>query len=92
MDLGFRGEVAEFYHRYRHGYPAEVIDVLTDAFRLTELTLDQIVGGLYSAMPVARLPAPGQRSLFAGQVRAALAPHQPFAEQVQVAMLFGRLR
>ena len=22
MDLGFRGEVAEFYHPYRHGYPS----------------------------------------------------------------------
>lgn len=26
MDLGFRGEVADFYHRYRRGYPQAVID------------------------------------------------------------------
>jgi hypothetical protein len=26
MGLGFGGEVAEFYHRYRHGYPAAAID------------------------------------------------------------------
>ena len=34
VDLGFSGDVVEFYHRYRHGYPAAVIDVLADAFQL----------------------------------------------------------
>jgi ubiquinone/menaquinone biosynthesis C-methylase UbiE len=34
MDLGFRGEVADFYHRYRRGYPRAVIDALVDAFGL----------------------------------------------------------
>jgi hypothetical protein len=43
-------------------------------------------------MPVSRLPTPGQRPLFAERVRDALEPHRPFAEDVQVAMLFGRLR
>src|SRR5580658_1693830 len=35
VDLGFRGEVADFYHRYRHGYPDAVLDALTGAFGLT---------------------------------------------------------
>ncbi|HEY3608896.1 MAG TPA: class I SAM-dependent methyltransferase, partial [Pseudonocardiaceae bacterium] len=34
MDLGFRGEVADFYHRYRRGYPQAVIDSLVAAFGL----------------------------------------------------------
>jgi SAM-dependent methyltransferase len=42
MDLGFGGEVADLYHRYRHGYPDAVIDVLEDAFNLNaqDLVLD----------------------------------------------------
>ena len=35
VDLGFRGEVADFYHRYRHGYPGAVLDALAGAFGLT---------------------------------------------------------
>ncbi len=34
MDLGFRGEVVEFYHQYRHGYPGAVLDVLAELFGL----------------------------------------------------------
>ncbi len=35
MDLGFHGEVADFYQRYRRGYPPPVIDALAQAFGLT---------------------------------------------------------
>jgi ubiquinone/menaquinone biosynthesis C-methylase UbiE len=35
MALGFSGEVAEFYHRYRRGYPAAVFDALVESFGLT---------------------------------------------------------
>lgn len=35
MDLGFRGEVVDFYHKYRRGYPAPVISTIVEAFRLT---------------------------------------------------------
>jgi hypothetical protein len=31
VNLGFRGEVADLYPAYRHGYPAAVLDVLVDA-------------------------------------------------------------
>lgn len=35
-ELGFRGEVADLYHMYRHGYPAAVFDALVDAFGLSD--------------------------------------------------------
>jgi SAM-dependent methyltransferase len=36
MDLGFHGEVVDFYHKYRHGYPPSAIDAIADAFQLSE--------------------------------------------------------
>jgi trans-aconitate methyltransferase len=35
MDLGFGGEVADFYHQYRRGYPPAVFDTLAGVFSLT---------------------------------------------------------
>lgn len=35
MALGFRGDVADYYHRYRRGYPPEAFDVLAEVFGLT---------------------------------------------------------
>jgi SAM-dependent methyltransferase len=59
---------------------------------VAELSLDQVVGGVYSALPADRLPAADQRPDFAEQVRAAVGPHQSFSEPVHVAMLIGRIR
>jgi len=55
MDLGFGGEVAEFYHRYRHGYPGPVIDVLVEAFGLSgrDLVVDVGCGTGQLALPIA---------------------------------------
>jgi len=55
MDLGFRGEVAEFYQRYRRGYPAPVIDALVDAFALTreDTVVDLGCGTGQLAVPLA---------------------------------------
>jgi SAM-dependent methyltransferase len=55
MDLGFRGEVADLYHRYRHGYPPAVIDILVDAFDLSphDLVVDLGCGTGQLALPVA---------------------------------------
>jgi trans-aconitate methyltransferase len=55
-----------------------------------ELDLDQLVGGVYSALSVQRLPPPDQRTAFADQIRRAVAPHAPFTEPVPVRMLLGR--
>jgi trans-aconitate methyltransferase len=55
--LGFGGEVAEFYHRYRrHGYPEPVIDVLVDAFGLNahDVVVDLGCGTGQLSLPVAR--------------------------------------
>ena len=62
VDLGFHGELVEYYHRYRHGYPATVIDLLAELFGLTgrDVAIDLGCGT-------------GQLTLaLAGRVRAAL--------------------
>jgi SAM-dependent methyltransferase len=56
MDPGFRGEVVDFYHRYRRGYPPAVIDVLVRAFDLAEddVVIDLGCGTGQLALPIAR--------------------------------------
>ncbi len=58
---------------------------------VAELTFDEVVGGVYSALPADRLPAPDQRPAFAEQVRTAVGPHDRFSEPVHVAVLTGRI-
>jgi trans-aconitate methyltransferase len=55
-DLGFGGEIAEFYHQYRRGYPSAVIDTLADAFGLTsdDIVIDLGCGTGQLTLPVAR--------------------------------------
>ncbi|MFI5609637.1 class I SAM-dependent methyltransferase [Amycolatopsis sp. NPDC051903] len=36
MSLGFSGEVTEFYHRFRRGYPPAAFDAIAEAFALGE--------------------------------------------------------
>jgi SAM-dependent methyltransferase len=55
------------------------------------LSLDQIVGAVFSALPEDRLPAVADRPAFADQVRAALAAGDPVSEHVRVAIVVGRL-
>lgn len=55
-----------------------------------ELSLEQVIGGVYSALPVDRLPSPERRPEFADRVAAALEEHARFLEHVPVAMLIGR--
>ena len=55
MSLGFGGEVAHFYQRYRGGYPAAVFDALVEAFALTvdDVVLDLGCGTGQLALPIA---------------------------------------
>src|SRR5258708_15180587 len=64
VELGFSGEVADFYHRYRHGYPAAVIDALIDAFGLNgqDVVVDLGCGtGQLTLPPARRVRAGGGR-------------------------------
>lgn len=55
------------------------------------LTLDQIVGGVFSAMSD-RLPAAADRDRFATELRRAMPDAAPYAEHVAVRTLIGRIR
>lgn len=79
--------------RYHHDLAAAGFEVIARSFDYAaELDLEQLVGGVYSALGVTRLPAPDQRSAFAEQIRRAVAPHEHFSEHVHVAILAGRVR
>ncbi len=80
-------------HRYRSSLAAAGFEVTeTRVDYSDELSLEQVIGGVYSALSVDRLPAPELRPEFAGRVAAALDEHAPFLEHVPVAMLIGRKR
>ncbi|RSM40938.1 class I SAM-dependent methyltransferase [Amycolatopsis balhimycina DSM 5908] len=53
------------------------------------LTVEEIVGGVFSAMSPDRLPAPEARPAFTERVRDAVAPHGPLRERVRVRLLTG---
>jgi hypothetical protein len=56
----------------------------------SDLDFDEVIGGLYSAMPSHMLPLPDRRAAFARYVRNAIGPGTRFAEPVHVAALIGR--
>jgi trans-aconitate methyltransferase len=58
---------------------------------VADLDVDQVVGGVLSALGAGRLPAADQRPSFAGQLGQALGGDGPFREQVHVAIVAGRL-
>jgi SAM-dependent methyltransferase len=79
--------------RYQDDLASAGFEVLAAAVDyVAELDLDQLVGGVYSALAVSQLPAPDQRPAFAEQIRRAVAPHEHFSERVHVAILAGRMR
>jgi SAM-dependent methyltransferase len=78
--------------RYRDTMTAAGFGVTEASFEYADdLDLEHLVGSLYSALPVQRLPPPDQRATFAEQVRRAVAPHRRFTEPVRVRMLLGRV-
>ena len=75
--------------RYQDDLAAAGFEVFaTGVDYVASLDLDQLVGGVYSAMG-SRIPDASQRPAFAEQVRAALAPHDRFSEHVNVAIVIG---
>jgi len=79
--------------RYHDTITAAGFEVTDASFEYTDdLDLDQLVGSLYSALPLQRLPPPDQRAVFTEQIRRAVAPHERFTEPVLVRMLLGRVR
>lgn len=79
--------------RYRDSLTAAGYDVQEANVEYTsDLDLEELIGGIYSAFSAGQLPPPDQRPLFAEQTRCALQPHQRFTEHVRVAMLLGHIR
>jgi len=58
---------------------------------VADLDLDQVAGGVLSAMGADHLPAADQRAAFADQLGQALGGGGRFREQVHVAIVAGRL-
>lgn len=86
------GTDAESRQRYAEALAAAGYEVASAAVDyVVELSLDQVVGGICSALPLDRLPPPGQRAAFADQVRAAVGTRGHFREPVHVAILTGRV-
>ncbi|MFC7622113.1 class I SAM-dependent methyltransferase [Microlunatus sp. GCM10028923] len=56
MDLGFGGEISDLYHRFRRGYPPELIRAVAEAFSLggDDLVIDLGCGTGQLATPMAR--------------------------------------
>ncbi|WP_206790627.1 class I SAM-dependent methyltransferase [Amycolatopsis sp. MtRt-6] len=53
------------------------------------LSVEEIAGGLFSAMSPEQLPGPDARPAFTERIRAAVAPHGPLRERVRVRLLTG---
>jgi SAM-dependent methyltransferase len=84
------GTDAASQRRYRDSLTAAGYEVTKASVRYSSrLTVEQVVGGIYSAFSVGQLPAPDERPRFAEQIRRALQPHEPVTEHVRVAMLLG---
>jgi SAM-dependent methyltransferase len=76
--------------RYAAGLAAAGYRVTRGSVSYTgELTLDQVTGGVCSALQASQLPPPEQRPQFAAQIRGALAGHAPYTEQVDVSLVLG---
>jgi SAM-dependent methyltransferase len=56
---------------------------------VADLTVDELVGGIFSAISADQMPSPERREEFAAQVRGTLAQHEPLTEHVRVSLQFG---
>ncbi|GHG09473.1 MULTISPECIES: class I SAM-dependent methyltransferase [Amycolatopsis] len=53
------------------------------------LSVEELAGGVFSAMSPEQLPAPDARPAFTERIRAAVTPHGPLRERVRVRVLTG---
>jgi ubiquinone/menaquinone biosynthesis C-methylase UbiE len=84
------GTDEESQRRYRESLAAAGFRVGAARVEYSEeVDLEWIVGGVYSALSVDRLPGAAERGVFAERVRRALEPHRPFVERVEVGVLIG---
>ncbi|MEV4626469.1 class I SAM-dependent methyltransferase [Micromonospora sp. NPDC049523] len=90
-DLGYAcGTDPDSQLRYRQALTKTGFDVREQHVEYAaDLDLEQLVGSVYSALPVDQLPPPQRRAQFAEQIRHALSPDDRFTEQVRVTMLLG---
>ena len=66
-------------HRYRSSLADAGFEVTESRVDYSdELTLEQVIGGMYSALSVDRLPSPERRPEFADRVAEALDKHAPY--------------
>jgi SAM-dependent methyltransferase len=63
--------------------------VETSVDYVADLTIDELVGGVFSAISADELPPPKRRTEFASQVRDALSGQEPLTEHVRVSLQFG---
>jgi SAM-dependent methyltransferase len=76
--------------RYRESLSRNGFDVAEVVIEYSdELDFDHLLGGIYSACPVDRLPSPDERPQLAAKLRNALEPQQTFTERVPVKVLIG---
>ncbi|SDS72006.1 Methyltransferase domain-containing protein [Streptomyces sp. TLI_053] len=88
------GTLAQDRDRYRQALRAAGLTEIRETVveYTDELTPEQIVGGVCSAVPADRLPAPADRPAFAEYVRRCLpADRETFTEDVRVAILTARV-
>lgn len=82
------GSDTETQQRYGDSLRAAGYTVHIDTFDYSdELTVDQIIGSIYSATSVKA----SERPAFADQIRHALEPHAPYIEHVRVTALMGQV-
>ncbi|MEU9117815.1 methyltransferase domain-containing protein [Streptomyces sp. NPDC048483] len=57
-----------------------------------ELSFEELIGGVYSAIPADELPGADARPAFADRIRQSLPPDKHFAEDIRVSVLVGLIK
>lgn len=84
------GTDAATQQQYRESLTANELQVSQVVVEYAdELDFDHLVGGVYSALPVDRLPSADARPRIAAELRKVLEPYQPYIEHVPVRALIG---